>query len=81
MKIFEIIIEKSANWVQKITEIFKKKTFFNAADILDAGGDEKQVFLKWPKHALVQFTRVFILRLNIFGTVHAARDAYIRVTV
>ena len=32
---------------QKITE---KKTFFNAAVILDAGGDEKQVFfLEWPK--------------------------------
>ena len=35
--------ENSANWVQKINEIFKK-IFFNAADILDAGGDKKHVF-------------------------------------
>ena len=28
----------------------KKKTFLNAADFLDAVGDEKQVFcLEWPK--------------------------------
>ena len=36
------MMENNANWVQKKTE---KKTFLNAADILNAGGDEKQVFL------------------------------------
>ena len=38
--------ENSANWGQKITEIYikEKQPFFNAAHIFDAGGDEKQVF-------------------------------------
>ena len=34
----------SANLVQTSLKSRKKQIFFNAADILDAGGDEKQVF-------------------------------------
>ena len=44
LKKLENMKEDSAYWVQNNHWNLRKKTFFNAVDNLDAGGDQKQVF-------------------------------------